>query len=208
MANNELQFPAIDTSGARNFGLGNLNTNVSMENILKLLQTPRKSYTETVFPSVLPLLTPQEGLPAETQEAIGNIQTMGQEGIRTAMGNVGTAMQRRGLTGSSIEAGALGETARRGEMDILSQINPLIANAAQQKIDQRNNLANFLSTSYGIDFGGQTDLLDKLAQLMSDDLSRQADLNIANRTADANKSAGQIGAIGNIIGGLFSGGLF
>jgi len=194
----------INPQPIKPLNVGNLNTsNMSAQGIIDLFrQAPRQSFTETVFPRVLPLLRPSEGLPGETQEAITNIQNLGQENIRQSIGNVGTAAQKRGLTGSSIEMGAIGEASRAGQADIMRQINPLIANAAQQKIDQRNKFADFLTQAYGVDFQGNEDLLDMIGQIMGDELGRQTDLGIAEKTASATESAGTMAGIGNIIGGL------
>lgn len=189
----------------------NMPQPTNAQGILDLLQTPRQTFSQMAFPSIVPLLQPTQGITPEIEEAIRNIQSFGEEGIRTAMGGVGTAMQKRGLTASSIEAGALGEVARGGQEDILRQITPLIAGEAERKFQQRTNLANFLTQSYGIDFTGQEGLIDKIGQVIADELGRQTSLQIGKETAKAQEKAGiwsgiggAMGGIGSLLGGIFS----
>jgi hypothetical protein len=176
----------------------------SVQGILDLLQTPRQTFSQMAFPSIVPLLQPSQGITPEIQEAIGNIQSLGQEGITRGIATATTEAQKRGITGSNIEFGAIGEAQRLGEQDILRQVTPLIAGEAERKFQQRNNLANFLTQSFGVDFQGQESLLDKIGQVIADELGRQTSLEIGKETAKAQKTSGMFQGIGSILGGLIS----
>jgi hypothetical protein len=180
------------------------NLPITPQSILNLIGQRRPSFTELTFPSILPLLTPQEGITPEVQEAIQNIQRLGQEGIERGISRATTEAQRRGLTGSSIEAGQIGEAQRRGELDILGQITPLIAAEAERKQQQRTQTANFLMNAFGVDFSMQTELLDKIAQGIGEELGRQTQLELGREAAGAAETAGIYQGIGGALGGLGS----
>jgi hypothetical protein len=169
--------------------------------VLNALRQPRPTFTELAFPQVLPLLAPSEGLAPEVEKAIANIQQLGQEGIRRSVSGATTQAQRRGLTGSSIEAGAIGEATRAGERDILSQITPILLESARTKEASRKQLADFLTQALGIDFSQQGELVDKFAQALGQELGRRTQLDIAQQTIESQERQALLGAIGGILGG-------
>ena len=143
------------------------------EDIMKILTANRPSYTQTVLPSIVPLLTPSEGIDPEIQKAIANIQSMGAISKERNIADVVNAMQQRGLTGSNIEAGGIATAGTQSEQNIMSQITPLLQASAEQKNQQRMALASFLKEAYGVDYSTQTQFLDSLAQLMGQEQMRQ-----------------------------------
>ena len=152
----------------------------SYENIKNLLSDSGQTYSQMTMPSILPLLSTETD--PYLQKAIESITGTYGESKARSLSDVGTAMQKRGLTGSSIESGALGEAAATSEKGLSDYISQLLS---QSSASNKSNLLNYLQSAYGIDY--QTDQTTKsnLAQLMSDELNRQTELEMLDKSLEA-----------------------
>ena len=156
-----------------------------------------QSLTDTILPSIKALLTPGENNP--TVQAIN----------RSTASNVASAQteaMKRGLTGSDIEAGAMGMERQTGEMAKSS----FFAEGA-------GKLAGFMKELATGDINMQRDNIIMMAQLMGQKLSSEQDLLMFREQLAANiDQAGKnrqsalwgagIGAVGSVAGGLARGG--
>ena len=154
---------------------GGLSPSPGYSDILGMLTRPRQSYTEMTFPSVLPLLQPQEGMAPEIAQAIEMARSIGGEMTGQDVASTQTEMMKRGLTGSSIEAGGLGEARALGGQRTMATVMPMLMQQAQQKQQGREKLAGFLSQAYGIDLKGQDEILDRIAMAMGEEQARSQD---------------------------------
>src|SRR3990167_2383499 len=109
--------------------LGTGTPNVSSENIFKLLQAPQGRATEAL-PGIQELLF---GSQAPAVQAI-------REGARSNVAAAQSDAMRRGLTGSDIEAAAMGQARASGEQ----QVGQLIA-------QQSSVLAQYIMQALGMD---------------------------------------------------------
>src|SRR3990172_1994194 len=156
--------------------------------ILKLLSQARPGFTEAAVPQIAPLLRPTQGISPELQNVIKNIQSLGQENISRNLAGLTTQFQRRGLTGSTIEGGALAKAQTEGAKGIESTILQLLLQGAQEQTQQRNVLAQFLERAFGIDISGRENILQSLASELGGEAGRRNQLNLLNRQISGAKS--------------------
>lgn len=146
----------------------------SYSGIRDVLTAPRGSYRETAGKEIMPLLQP--GVDPYLQQAINEIVRQGKESKARSVADVTTAAQSRGLTGSSIESGDIAQTSTQAELGQQGQITNLLAQDAATK---KQNMIQFLTQAYGMDFQAANQMADNLAQLMGQELGRQNALEIA-----------------------------
>ena len=164
----------------------------SYEGIRDVLTTPRGSYRETAGKEIMPLMQP--GIDPYLQEAINEIVRQGKESKARTLADVQTTAQSRGLTGSSIESGDIAQASYQQELGQQGQITGMLAQDAATK---KQNMIQFLTQAYGMDFQQANSIADNLAHLMGQELGRRTDVDIANITADAYRDA-QPGFLKNI----------
>lgn len=160
--------------------------NPSYEGISKLMTTPRASYRDVAGKEIMPLL--QSGPDQYLQQAIDEIVRQGKLSKERTLSDVTTSAQSRGLTGSSIESGDLAQAATQAELGQQGQITGILAQDATAK---RNQMIDFLTQAYGMDFQQANSIADNMAQLMGQELGRQTDYDIAMKTIEANKKSGE-----------------
>lgn len=146
----------------------------SYAGIRDVLTTPRGSFRETAGKEIMPLLQP--GVDPYLQQAINEIVRQGKESKARSLADVTTSAQSRGLTGSSIESGDIAQTSTQAELGQQGQITNLLAQDAATK---KQNMIQFLTQAYGMDFQAANQMADNLAQLMGQELGRQNALEIA-----------------------------
>ena len=175
--------------------------------IANLLTSQRGSYRVTAGKEIIPLLQP--GTDPYLQQAIAEIVRQGKESKARTMADVSTTAQSRGLTGSSIESGDIAQASYQQEVGQQGQITGLLAQDASQK---RQEMLQFLTTSYGMDYERANSLADTLAQLMGQELGRRSDLDMFNRSLSAYKKGNKkgimqpiLGAAGGIVGTIYGG---
>ena len=156
-----------------------------------------QSLTDTILPSIKALLTPSADNP--TLQAID----------RSTSRNVASAQtesMKRGLTGSDIEAGAMGMERQTGEMAKSSFF-----------ADSAGKLAGFMKELATGDINTQRENIIMMAQLMGQKLQSEQDIMMFREQLAANiDQAGKnrqsalwgagIGAVGSVAGGLARGG--
>jgi len=189
MANSFINWDAINSA----------SSTPSYENISKLLTANQGSYVDTAGAAITPYL--QTGTDPYLQQAIQEIVRQGKESKARSISDVGTTAQSRGLTGSSIESGDIAQTSANMENTQQGQIANLLADDAKTKNTQ---MINFLTQAYGLDYQQANSMADNLAQLMGQELGRQNDLAIADKTAKAYKDS-QSGWLSNIAPSLITG---
>jgi hypothetical protein len=148
--------------------------NPSYGGIRDVLTSSKESYRDVAGKEIMPLLQP--GTDPYLQQAINEIVRQGKESKARSLADVTTSAQSRGLTGSSIESGDLTQTATQAELGQQGQITNIIAQDAATK---KQNMIQFLTSAYGMDFQAANQMADNLAQLMGQELGRQNDLAIA-----------------------------
>ena len=158
--------------------------NPSYAGIQQVMTAPRGSYRETAGKEITPLLQP--GVDPYLQQAINEIVRQGKESKARTISDVTTEAQRRGITGSSIESGDIAQASTQAELGQQGQITGMLAQDAAAK---RNQMVQFLTSAYGMDFQQANAMADNLAQLMGQELGRQSDLEAARLTAKAYKDA-------------------
>ena len=157
----------------------------SYENIANILTTAGKSsFLDKSRDDISKYLQP--GADPYLQEAINQIVAQGKESKKRAMSDVATAAQRRGISGSSIETGDIAQTAYQSELGQQGQISGLLAQDASSKNQQ---MVNFLTQAYGLDFQTAMGMANNLAQLMGQEFTRKNDMEIARMTSQAYKDA-------------------
>lgn len=157
----------------------------SYEGIRNVLTKPRASYTETAGKAISPLLQP--GVDPYLQEAINEIVRQGKESKARTLADVTTAALSRGLTGSSIESGDIAQASTQAELGQQGQVTNLLAQDAAAKKQQ---MVQFLTQAYAMDFQQANALADNLAQLMGQELGRQTQEKMfgqAQRAAERNQ---------------------
>jgi len=162
------------------------SANPTYEGIRQTMTTPRGSYRDIAGAEIMPLL--QQGVDPALQKAIDEIVRQGQLSKQRTLSDVTTASQSRGLTGSSIESGDITQAATQAELGQQGQITGILAQDATAK---RNQMVDFLTKAYGMDFEQANKMADNMAQLMGQELGRQTDYDIAMKTIEANKKAGE-----------------
>lgn len=146
----------------------------SYAGIRDVLTAPRGSYRETAGKEIMPLLQP--GVDPYLQQAINEIVRQGKESRARTLADVTTTAQSRGLTGSSIESGDIAQASTQSELGQQGQITGMLAQDAASK---KQNMIQFLTQAYGMDFQNANQMADNLAQLMGQELGRQNALEIA-----------------------------
>lgn len=154
--------------------------------------------TETILPSIKALLTPGADNPY-----IKSIEKSTSQGVASAQ----TEAMKRGLTGSDIEAGAMGMARETGEMAKSSFF-----------ADNAGNLAGIMKDLATGDINAQRENLMTFAQMMGQKITSEQDLLMfremlaanmdqAEQNRDSAFQSALIGAGGSIAGGVLSGGL-
>ena len=173
--------------------LGTGTPNVSSENIFKLLQAPQGRATEAL-PGIQELLF---GSQAPAVQAI-------REGARSNVAAAQSDAMRRGLTGSDIEAAAMGQARASGEQ----QVGQLIA-------QQSSVLAQYIMQALGMDIQANREQFVTLAQAIGQELTARRDIEQSFRDSELASREGAsgrrsqlygagIGAVGSILGGFAS----
>jgi hypothetical protein len=155
---------------------------LNYQGIVDTLKQGQKSYTQTAFPAILPLLQP--GQDPYMQQAINQIVEQGKLSKQRSISDVTTEAQKRGLTGSSIESGDIGQASYMQELGQQGQISNIMAQDASQKHQQ---LVNFLTQAYGMDIQSANQYAQTLAQVMGEEMSRQQEWDMFNKSLKANK---------------------
>lgn len=170
--------------------IGPGETAATTSNIFKLLQAPQGRISE-VLPGI------QELLLGTQAPAIAAIR----EGARGGAAAAQSEAMKRGLTGSDIEAAAMGQARAAGEQ----QVGQLIA-------QQSSALAQYIMQAMGMDIQGNREMFVTLAQALGQELSSQREMEMRRLERE------QLGAeaarqresalIGSLIGagGLIGGG--
>lgn len=157
----------------------------SYSNIANILTTTGKSsFLDNARGEVTKYLQP--GTDPYLQEAINQIVAQGREGKRQAISSIGTEAQRRGISGSSIEMGSIADASQKYELGQRGQIANILAQDASSKNQQ---MVNFLTSAYGMDYQTAVGMANNLAQLMGQELTRRNDVEIARITGKAYKDA-------------------
>ncbi len=165
-----------------------------------------KTYRDVAGAEIMPLL--QQGIDPTLQKAIDEIVRQGQLSKERTLSDVTTSAQRRGLTSSSIESGDLTQAATQAELGQQGQITGILAQDAASKRDQ---MIQFLTQAYGMDFQQATSMAANLSQLMMQSQANDTEYNLAMKTIEANKEASEfkwtdllpsaIGAAGTVLAG-------
>lgn len=158
---------------------------LSLEGIFNLLTQNRQSFSQTAFPSILPLLQPSQGVSPEVQASIDQLTKSSQEGTSANLANLTTEFQKRGLTGSSIEGFGLAQGAAEGQKSLQNSILPLLLQSSQQRVGEKSALASFLERAYGQDVGQQEGILQLLAGLLGGEIGRQNQRELLGMQLDA-----------------------
>ena len=121
----------------QNQDLGSMDA--SYENIQRLLSGGDKTYSGMTMPAVLPLLTTESD--PYLQEYIKSLRVSGEDSKKRAVADVTTESLKRGITGSNIEMGTIGDTVQGMEQTQEQGINQLLA---QESAGKQQQLVNFL----------------------------------------------------------------
>lgn len=160
--------------------LADMSKSPDYGNIIGMLTAPQKSYRDVAGAEVMPLLQP--GVDPYMQQAINEIVRQGRESKARSIADVTTSAQARGLTGSSIESGDIAQTSYQQEMGQQGQITNLLAQDAAAKKQQ---MVQFLTQAYGMDFERANQISSTLAQVMGQELGRRTDIELARITGKA-----------------------
>ncbi len=179
-----------------NIGIGMTSPNPSytemMEQIGKAGKLP--TMTEAVLPSIASILSP-EG------QAVSPYAAAIRRGTSENIAQVQTGMQKRGMTGSSIEAGEMGRAQQAGDI--------AMANLYGQTANQLSNMIFQAATG---DLQNNRELLLTLAQAMGQEITSQRDMKMfqealnasleeASKYRSSQKKAGIGQAVGTGVGG-------
>ena len=178
----------------------------SYENIVKLLTSNQGSYRDIAGKEIMPLL--EAGTDPYLQQAIAEIVRQGKESKARTMADVGTTAQSRGLTGSSIESGDIAQASYQQELGQQGQITGMLA---QDAAARKQQMLQFLTTTYDMDFERANQISDMLAQAMGQEMGRRQDLDMFNRALKASKRKRSgimqpiLGAAGGVVGTIYGG---
>jgi len=189
----------------QNQDLGSMDA--SYENIQRLLSGGDKTYSGMTMPAVLPLLTTESD--PYLQEYIKSLRVSGEDSKKRAVADVTTESLKRGITGSNIEMGTIGDTVQGMEQTQEQGINQLLA---QESAGKQQQLVNFLKEAYGIDFSAQAAQRENVAGAMGEKMNLDAQMKMFQDSLDAQKTSwwqdlapSIIGATGSILGGPIGG---
>ncbi len=184
-----------------------LSQTPSYGNIRDVLTSNKQSYRDIAGKEIMPLLQP--GVDPYMQKAIDEIIRQGKASKERSIADVTSSAQSRGLTGSSIESGDIAQTSYQQELGQQGQITGMLAQDAQAKKQQ---MLEFLTQSYGMDYERANQVSDMMAQVMGQEMGRQQDLDMFNRALKASKKKKSgimsplLGAAGGVAGWVYGGG--
>ena len=135
--------------------------------ILKVLQTEPQSLTNAYSAYLAPLLAKSGSTDKTRIEQAGSAD----------LAKLTSQFQRRGLTGSSTEAGAIGQNVAQTRLNL-------------ETVDQQNafKMADLLSQSLQVDITRNDNLVMLIAQAMGQDLTSQRDMEMFRQQLAANIS--------------------
>ncbi len=175
--------------------LGSVDTGANYQNIIDAIKKAGQvpGLTQTALPSIAEILSPG-GQATSPYAAAINQRT--EENVAKTQ----TDMMKRGLTGSDIESGAMGQARASGQSAL-----------AEMYGQTANQLAQMIYQAASGDISSNRELLLTLAQAMGQELTSQRDMEMfqqalrasidqANSYASAQKSAGWMNLGGSIIG--------
>ncbi len=155
----------------------------SYENIQKLLSGGDKTYSGMTMPAVLPLLTTESD--PYLQEYIKSLRVSGEDSKNRAVADVTTESLKRGITGSNIEMGTIGDTVQGMEQTQEQGINQMLA---QESAGKQSQLVNFLKEAYGIDYSAQATQRENVAGAMGEKMNLDAQMKMFQDALDAQKT--------------------